>query len=440
VVRQEIVGGAIAGADDAVVALVDRGLVYCSGTLIAPRVVLTAAHCLDPSLGPDPLTFQVAFGPRTSEPDAVRMPVEVARHPDWSTADFENDIGLLALDSPAPVPPAAANFAEMSDEVIGDDVRLVGYGTTRPGLPRTSGIKRVGLTRLTLLGARSFGFANDPAQTCDGDSGGPAFLDRGTGELVVGVASYGDDDCAVIGVDTRVDPYAAGFLFPFLARYQIPGASCDGDGVCLACEPRDPDCLDRCLPDGVCQPTGCPEPDADCQPSCGGGNQCITGCDPVDPDCEPPLVLVGGPCSIGDDCLTGLCIASLDDDLSTICSRTCSSTEDCPRPAGLPMRCLSGVCVYEGPSPGSPGWPCQGNGQCRGGFCVFGRGEKGICAHPCDEQGECPFRFACEDVMGDEFCLPDDGCELSVAGRGRGWILPLLCVLAILGYSRRRAK
>jgi Trypsin len=436
-----IVGGEISGADDAVIAFVREGVVHCTGTLVAPRVVVTAAHCVDAEIGPDPLTLQVIFGPRAFEPDAVRAVVAVALHPEWDRDSFDNDLAFVRLDRPAPVLPVPMNLADLGDDLVGTPLRLVGYGTTRAGFPRSAGFKRVGLTRLNLLGARTFGFANDPSQTCEGDSGGPAFLRRGQGrELLAGVASYGDADCAVIGVDTRIDAYADSFVVGRLAAWATAG-DCGADGVCTECTPSDPDCLDRCQPDDVCQPEGCQPTDIDCELSCGGGNDCIAGCIPADPDCEPFLVPVGGLCSEADDCLTQLCVASPDDSKALVCSRTCDDGNDCPSPGGRSMRCLQGLCVYDGPSPGSQGWPCRTTGQCRQGYCVFGRGDEGICAQPCGEANSCPFRFDCETVDNARLCLPDDGCSLSIApGRGAAvwpFVVALLALL-VARYSRRR--
>ena len=53
-----------------------------------------------------------------------------------------------------------------------------------------------------------FSYREPGQNTCNGDSGGPAFADNGNGELLVaGVTSYGDFGCHDFGVDTRVDAY-----------------------------------------------------------------------------------------------------------------------------------------------------------------------------------------------------------------------------------------
>src|SRR6185503_18805935 len=40
---------------------------------------------------------------------------------------------------------------------------------------------------------------------CQGDSGGPTFVEIEGAQTVVGVTSFGDQDCAILGADTRVD-------------------------------------------------------------------------------------------------------------------------------------------------------------------------------------------------------------------------------------------
>src|SRR5688500_17178484 len=89
-------------ADDAVVVLLSDGEPHCTGSVIAPRVVLTAAHCL---LGLSPL--QVAVG---HDPAAPRDVIEVAwaqPHPDFDHETSDHDAALIltgrALDV-APVP------------------------------------------------------------------------------------------------------------------------------------------------------------------------------------------------------------------------------------------------------------------------------------------------------------------------------------------------
>ncbi len=106
--------------------------------------------------------------------------------------------------------------------------------------------------------------------TCDGDSGGPAFVARAHVERLVGSTSYGDAACQIDGVDARTDaPQIAAFIQPTIDRFE--GADpCRADGVCdESCNTGpdlvDPDCApDHCGADGICALSCVDPPDPDC--------------------------------------------------------------------------------------------------------------------------------------------------------------------------------
>lgn len=226
---QPIVGGTPAN-QPAVVALLRRSVscqpdttpLECTGTLVAPRVVITAAHCV----GDAPVNaLEVFFGPDITGP-GTRIAVSGGRaHPDYDPVTHANDVAALILARDAPVAPIP--LASAVPDLTNMPVLLVGYGITA-GSATDVGLARAGTARVMEVTAAELRMVPDPAMSCRGDSGGPVL----SGGQIVGVTSYGDPACTQLGVAMRVDAYAA--LFQAIlaeATANAPRAAFDPDAA-----------------------------------------------------------------------------------------------------------------------------------------------------------------------------------------------------------------
>lgn len=178
----------------------------CTGALVAPQVVLTAAHC-------GGSISRIAVGAQVMpwlSPDARVIAVRRSVvHPRYRAYPYsENDINIVILDAPALVPPVPiATTAEIG---AASALELVGFGYNDPNKPVGFGTKR----RVTLdipplvktdpaadfsaLEAR-YGFHSDyefvggrkalGKDSCNGDSGGPAYISVGGGFRLAGLTS-----------------------------------------------------------------------------------------------------------------------------------------------------------------------------------------------------------------------------------------------------------
>jgi hypothetical protein len=288
--RDHVIGGALDSGDPATVALRSEGWFFCSGTLISPHVVLTAAHCLEGATAPQ---VQIFFGTdaNTSLFGEEIQAREILPHPDY---DGESaDMGLVALEEASTVTPVQRNAQPLGAEMMGQDVRVVGFGLSVDG-GEEAGEKRTGIVTFeSIEGDYMMVRPKDGVSGCYGDSGGSNFMMLDGVEVLAGVTSFGTEDSCLAGLggNTDVQKFAA-WIDEFVTRAETP-PSCDADDQCVAdCATPDPDCA--CVADGACSDV-CPDwlhDDPDCS-GCGAGDGCWLDCPDAtpDPDCpaEEPM-------------------------------------------------------------------------------------------------------------------------------------------------------
>lgn len=184
--------------------LLQQGQAFCTGTLIAPRSVLTAGHCVE---GQDPSQFSFGIGASQDQLDFELSVAGAVAHPQFDMQQLVNDVAVVTLGEDAPINPMPMNQA-MDQTWIGRSVTLVGFGVDDGPSQSNAGIKRMVDVTIDQVDATTLHYTTQQGQTaCNGDSGGPAFADEGGQLVVAGITSYGDQNCQEYGVYTRVDAF-----------------------------------------------------------------------------------------------------------------------------------------------------------------------------------------------------------------------------------------
>ncbi len=204
--------GGVAGA---VVTIVGSRGNFCSGALIAPDVVLTAAHCVQPGADYKIVRYDAQRAPRL-------MPIRrIAIHPQFTAAAIAQnrasaDVAVLQLAEPIDQAATAPVGTPAEPIAAGRIYSVTGIGVTRRGDGRSGGVVRTASLMSTSQPGRLQIRLVDPATNnmrdglgaCTGDSGGPVTEDQNGRAVIVGVVSWstGPNNAAGCGGLTGLTP------------------------------------------------------------------------------------------------------------------------------------------------------------------------------------------------------------------------------------------
>jgi secreted trypsin-like serine protease len=211
-----IVGGAPAateGVGRSVVTIVGSRGNFCSGTLIAPDLVLSAAHCVGPEA-----TYKIVEYGADRQPQ-LRDVKRVADHPGFDMKTMlahraTADISLLQLAAPKQNPSPIG--APLSPLAAGHVFGIAGVGVTIRGDGKSGGVVRSadlvatgqpGTLQIRLVDPATQG-TRAGLGACTGDSGGPVFEAQQGRQVVIGLVSWstGPNNAGGCGGLTGVTP------------------------------------------------------------------------------------------------------------------------------------------------------------------------------------------------------------------------------------------
>jgi hypothetical protein len=254
----------------------------CSGAYFAPRVIATAAHCLDadPERGQQVLQVLAYFGddfatdfaqlPSSGITYQVPAPGSQSNwaaadsfetHPQWDRELIHPDLGVVYLDRKLPFDPLPLARFPLDSSWRNREVTISGWGAnvaTGPTTATGGRVQRTGRTRLLGSPTAADYHPEDPnpgmlvpsvrskviktdgrapySNACFGDSGGPLLVSQWGQTYIGGIEYFGGLYCEDYSLYTRLDPflpffdeaYRKGGQAPLVPTYDCTTANSDG--------------------------------------------------------------------------------------------------------------------------------------------------------------------------------------------------------------------
>jgi len=224
----------------------------CTGSYFAPRVVLTAAHCLenvwnnqvfayygDNYTADFPQLTQIGdtfVPPPPGSPSFWSAADSYEAHPQWDPTVIRADMGVVYLDRKLPFDPVPLARFRLDNTWNNKQVTITGWGANSAPTPTTgagSRVQRTGKTKIVGTPTAADYHPEDPnpgmldaairnatvkldghapnANGCFGDSGGPIIVNQSGQDYFAGVSSWTGLSCEDYSLYTRIDPF-----LPFL--------------------------------------------------------------------------------------------------------------------------------------------------------------------------------------------------------------------------------